>query len=45
MVMSKTVDLKNLAKRRAKIGLPPLDEYIKMLKEMYHLDVVTPVTK
>ena len=42
MVMSPTEDMKNLGKRRAKIGLPPLEEHIKMMKEMYHLDVVVP---
>jgi len=43
MVMSPTEDLKNLEKRRAKIGLPPLAEYTKVLSEMYHLEVVVPM--
>jgi uncharacterized protein DUF6624 len=42
MVMSPTEDLKNLEKRRAKIGLPTLAEYTKVLSEMYHLEVVVP---
>ncbi len=42
LVMSKTKDIKNLNKRRAKIGLPPLAEYIRMLKEMYNLVVEVP---
>jgi hypothetical protein len=42
MVMSPTEDMKNLEKRRARIGLPPLAEHIKMMKEMYHLEIVVP---
>ena len=42
LVMSPTEDVKNLAKRRAKIGLPPLAEYMKGLEEMYHLKVEVP---
>jgi len=42
MVMSPTEDMKNLDKRRAKIGLPRLAEHVKMMKEMYHLEVVIP---
>jgi len=42
MVMSPTEDPKNLEMRRAKIGLPPLAEYTKVLSEMYHLEVVVP---
>jgi len=42
LVMSPTKDLKNLEKRRAKIGLPPLAEYIKDLEEMYHLKAEVP---
>lgn len=42
LVMSPTKNLKNLDKRRAKIGLPPLAEYIKVMKEMYHLEVEIP---
>ena len=42
MIMSPTEDLKNLDKRRGKIGLPPLVEYAQMMKEMYHMEVVIP---
>lgn len=42
MVLSPTEDLKHLERRRAKIGLPPMAEAIKMMKEIYHLDVVMP---
>jgi len=42
MVMSPTEDMKNLDKRRAKVGLPPLAELIKMMKEMYKIEVVVP---
>ena len=42
LVMSNTEDLKNLDKRRKKIGLPPIAEYAKKLKEVYNLDVVVP---
>ncbi|HEY2867693.1 MAG TPA: DUF6624 domain-containing protein [Pyrinomonadaceae bacterium] len=42
MVLSPTEDLKNLEKRRAKIGLPPMAEAIKMMKELYHLEVIYP---
>jgi hypothetical protein len=42
MELSPTEDLKNLERRRAKIGLPPMSEAIKMMKEIYHLDVVMP---
>ena len=42
LVMSPTEDLKHLDKRRAKIGLPPLSEYVKFLADMYHMDVETP---
>jgi len=40
LVMSPTVDVKNLDKRRKSIGLPTMDEYVKMLKEYYKLEVV-----
>jgi hypothetical protein len=43
MVSSPTEDVKSLEKRRVKIGLPPLAEYIKGLKELYHLEVITPI--
>jgi hypothetical protein len=42
MILSPTVDLKGLEKRRAKIGLPPMSEAVKMMKELYHLEVVYP---
>lgn len=42
LVMSKTEDIKNLDKRRVKIGLPPIAEYVKMLREVYHLEVELP---
>jgi len=42
MVLSPTEDLKNLEERRAKIGLPPMAEAIKMMEEIYHLQVVYP---
>jgi hypothetical protein len=34
--------MKNLDKRRAKIGLPPIAEAAKMMNETYHLEVVVP---
>jgi hypothetical protein len=42
MVISPTEDMKNLEKRRIKIGLPPLAEAVKELKALYHLEVVVP---
>ena len=42
MVLSKTEDLKNLEKRRRKLGLPPMSEAVKMMKEIYKLEVVMP---
>jgi hypothetical protein len=42
LVMSKVKDRKNLDNRRRKIGLPPIEEYAKMLKEIYNLEVVIP---
>ena len=42
MVLSPTADLKNLEKRRAKIGLPPFEEHVKTMKELYQLEVVVP---
>ena len=42
LVMSPAADLKNLAKRRVRIGLPPLSEYIKELRELYHMEVEIP---
>jgi hypothetical protein len=35
--------MKNLDKRRTRIGLPPLAELVKMMKEMYKLEVVVPL--
>lgn len=40
LVMSQTKDLPNLDARRKAIGLPPIAEYVKMLKEFYKLEVV-----
>ena len=40
LVMSPVKDPKGLGKRRAKIGLPPIEEYMKILEEMYHLKAV-----
>ncbi len=31
------LDMVNLDKRRANYGLPPMNEYLKMLKEVYHI--------
>jgi len=42
LVMNPVEDPKNLEKRRMEIGLPPLAEYMKMMGELYHLDVVVP---
>ena len=42
LVMSKTEDLKNLDERRKKIGLMPIAEYAKILKDLYIMDVVVP---
>jgi hypothetical protein len=42
LVMNPTEDVKNLEKRRAKIGLPPMVEYVKGLEELYHLKAVYP---
>lgn len=42
MVMSPTEDMKNLAKRRARIGLPTLEEYMKAMSEIYHMEVEIP---
>lgn len=42
MVLSKTEDLKNLDKRRRKIGLPPMSEAVKMMKEIYKLEIEIP---
>ena len=40
LVMSPAEDIKNLDARRRQIGLPPVAEYVKMLKEFYKLEVV-----
>ena len=42
MVMSPTEDRKNLARRRAEIGLPALDEYLRELKQLYRTEVYAP---
>ena len=44
MVLSRTEDLKNLEKRRRKIGLPPMSEAVRMMKEIYKLEVELPKT-
>jgi hypothetical protein len=45
MVMSAVKHPQNLNKRRAKIGLPKIEEYAKILREMYHLETVIPEQK
>jgi hypothetical protein len=45
LVMSRTIDLKNLDKRRKNAGLPSIAEYVEMLKKIYSLEVVTPGVK
>lgn len=42
MVLSKTEDLKHLEKRRRRIGLPPMSETVKMMKETYKLEIEIP---
>lgn len=42
LVMSRTKDLRNLDARRKKLGLPPIAEYARVLKEMYKMEVVIP---
>lgn len=42
LVLNKSEDIKNLDKRRVALGLPPLSEHVKTLKEMYHLEVEIP---
>jgi hypothetical protein len=42
LVMSEVKDRKGLDRRRRKIGLPPIEEYAKMLKELYNLEVEIP---
>ncbi|MBV9217145.1 MAG: hypothetical protein JO053_13325 [Acidobacteria bacterium] len=42
LVMSPAKDLKKLDKRRKKIGLPPIADYVKMLKDAYNFEVVAP---
>jgi hypothetical protein len=42
MVLSPTLDIKNLEKRRKEIGLPPMKEYMEMLKKTYHLEIEAP---
>ena len=43
LVMSPVEDLKNLDARRSKLGLPPMAEYVKKLKEVFKMDVVDPL--
>ncbi|MDM7923721.1 MAG: hypothetical protein QUS14_15590 [Pyrinomonadaceae bacterium] len=40
LVMSPVEDMANLDSRRKVLGLPPIAEYAKMLKEFYKLEVV-----
>lgn len=42
LLMSKVKNLKNLDEIRRKIGLPTIAEYIKILKEIYNLEVEVP---
>jgi|SRR5436853_1754710 len=42
MVLSPTEDVPDLDKRRSRIGLSPMSEAIKIMKEIYHLEVVVP---
>jgi len=42
MVLSPTEDLSNLDARRKAIGLPPMTEVVKKMKEIYKLEVVIP---
>lgn len=42
LVMSRTKDVKNLDKRRIAIGLPPIEEYVKMLKDAYQMEIIVP---
>jgi hypothetical protein len=42
LVLSKTEGLKDLDKRRKKIGLPPMSEHVEMLKSIYKLEVEMP---
>lgn len=42
LVMSRTKDVRNLDRRRHALGLPPIAEYARELKETYNMDVVLP---
>ena len=42
LVMSPVEDPGKLDERRKAAGLPPISEYMKMLKEVYKLEVVMP---
>lgn len=42
MVLDKTQDIRNLEKRRRKIGLPPMSEVVKEMKDLYKLEVEVP---
>jgi hypothetical protein len=42
LVMSPTIDSKNLDSRRKKLGLPSIAEYAKVLGEIYGMEVVIP---
>ncbi len=39
LVLNPIEDEANVDKRRAEIGLPPMAEYVKMLEQMYHMQV------
>ncbi len=38
LVLDPIEDEINVDKRRAELGLPPMSEYVKMLKQVYHLE-------
>lgn len=42
VVLSPTIDIKNLDKRRKEIGLPPMKEHIEMMKKTYHIEIEVP---
>ena len=42
LVASRIADVKGLDERRAAVGLPPMNEYVKKLAEVYRIPVVWP---
>lgn len=40
LAFSPIVDKENVDKRRAEVGLPPLEEYIKLIEEAYNMKVL-----